>query len=103
MRFQFPAMPRLTWRNALIALHDVIATAIALIASFYLRFEDGGFAERWPILLLILPYFLIFSVVVCYSFRLTVTKWRFISLPDLLNIVRATTVLALMLLVLDYI
>ena len=51
----------------------------------------------------ILPYFLVFSVVVCYLFNLTTTKWRFISLPDALNILRAATVLALALLVLDYI
>jgi O-antigen biosynthesis protein WbqV len=42
-------------------------------------------------------------VVVCYGFKLTTTKWRFISLPDALNILRAATVLAVALLVLDYI
>ncbi|MCW5702940.1 MAG: polysaccharide biosynthesis protein, partial [Bradyrhizobium sp.] len=35
--------------------------------------------------------------------HLTTTKWRFISLPDALNIVRAATILALALVVLDYI
>ena len=40
---------------------------------------------------------------VCYVFNLTTTKWRFISLPDALNILRAATVLTLALLVLDYI
>src|SRR5947209_6316326 len=82
--------PRLTWRNALIALHDALATALALLLSFYLRFQDAEFDDRWPILLAILPYFIIFSVLVCYSFRLTTTKWRFISLPDLFNIVKVT-------------
>ena len=42
-------------------------------------------------------------MVVCYVFNLTTTKWRFISLPDALNILRAATVLTLALLVLDYI
>jgi FlaA1/EpsC-like NDP-sugar epimerase len=56
-----------------------------------------------PLLLRILPYFVAFSVVVCYAFNLTTTKWRFISLPDALNIVRVATVLTLALLVLDYI
>lgn len=94
---------RLTWRNALIATHDALATIFAVLFSFYLRFESGGLAERLPLLLRILPYFVLLSVVVCYIFKLTVTKWRFISLPDLFNIVRAATVLALALLVLDYI
>lgn len=93
----------LTWRNGLIALHDAIVTALAVIASFYLRFEGENLAERIPILLRILPYFVIFSVVVCYAFRLTTTKWRFISIPDLFNIMRAATVLSIALLVLDYV
>ena len=54
-------------------------------------------------LLRILPYFIVFSVIVCYVFNLTTTKWRFISLPDALNILRVATVLTLGLLVLDYI
>lgn len=95
--------PRLTWRNLLIIIHDVLATIFAVVASFYLRFEGSGLVERLPLLLRILPYFVLFSIVVCYVFRLTTTKWRFISLPDFFNIVKASTVLALMLLVLDYI
>jgi len=40
---------RLTSRNFLIAVHDVIATAAALFAAFYLRFEGGEeFFERVP-------------------------------------------------------
>jgi FlaA1/EpsC-like NDP-sugar epimerase len=94
----------LTSRNLLIAIHDALATTLALFASFYLRFEGGdAFFDRLPFLLRILPYFIAFSLVVCYAFNLTTTKWRFISLPDALNILRAATVLAGALLVLDYI
>jgi FlaA1/EpsC-like NDP-sugar epimerase len=94
----------LTSRNALIAAHDALATTLALFASFYVRFEGSEyFYARVPLLLHILPYFIVFSVVVCYVFNLTTTKWRFISLPDALNILRAATVLTLALLVLDYI
>src|SRR5216683_523608 len=93
----------LTLRNVLIATHDALATALAMFASFYLRFEGDPFTERLPLLLRILPYFIALSVVVCYVFRLTTTKWRFISLPDALNILRAATVLTVALLVLDYI
>jgi FlaA1/EpsC-like NDP-sugar epimerase len=93
----------LTLRNVLIATHDALATALAVFASFYLRFEGDLFFDRVPLLLVILPYFVAFSVVVCYVFNLTTTKWRFISLPDALNILRVATVLAVGLLVLDYI
>jgi len=97
-------LTHLTLRNYLIALHDAGATAFALIVAFYLRFEGGEqFWERLPLLFWIVPYFLALSVVICYVFNLTTTKWRFISLPDALNILRVATVLALAQLVLDYI
>ncbi|WP_213742195.1 SDR family NAD(P)-dependent oxidoreductase [Bradyrhizobium sp. dw_411] len=97
-------LSNLTLRNALIATHDALATALALFASFYLRFEGGDlFYDRVPLLLHILPYFIVFTVVVCYVSNLTTMKWRFISLPDALNILRVTTVLTAALLALDYI
>src|ERR1700736_1079971 len=96
-------LSNLTYRNLLIAIHDALATTFAVLASFYLRFEGEPLFERLPLLLRILPYFIAFSVIVCYTLKLTTTKWRFISLPDALNILRAATVMALALLVLDYI
>ncbi|ABD89688.1 SDR family NAD(P)-dependent oxidoreductase [Rhodopseudomonas palustris] len=92
-----------TYRNWLIAIHDAGVTAFAVIASFFLRFQGENFTERLPLLLTILPYFVVFSFFVCYFFHLTTTKWRFISVPDLLNILRAASVLTVALLVLDYI
>src|SRR6478672_385955 len=95
---------QLTFRNYLIAVHDVAATGVAFVAALFLRFEGGeNFSERLPLMLRILPYFLALSIVVCYLFNLTTTKWRFISLPDALNILRVATILATALLVLDYI
>src|SRR5215813_2669650 len=97
-------LSQLTSRNLLIAVHDTAATAIALFAAFFVRFEGGElFWDRLPLLWQVLPYFLVFSVGVCYVFKLTTTKWRFISLPDALNILRVATVLTLALVVLDYI
>lgn len=97
-------LSHLTLRNFMIALHDLLATMAALFAAFFLRFEGGdGFFDRLPLLIEILPYFLAFSVVVFFVFNLTTTKWRFISLPDALNIIRVATVLTVALLALDYI
>ena len=78
---------KLTRRNLLIATHDALATTLAVLASFYLRFEGESFSERLPLLMRILPYFILLSVIVCYAFNLTTTKWRFISLPDALAVV----------------
>jgi FlaA1/EpsC-like NDP-sugar epimerase len=97
-------LSHLTVRNFAIAAHDVAVTALALLAACYVRFEGGElFFDRLPLLLRILPYFMLFSLMVCYFFNLTTTKWRFISLPDALNILRVATVLSIALLVIDYI
>src|SRR3984957_19101156 len=96
-------VPRLTPRQILIVVHDLVATAAAIIASFYIRFETPGLVERLHALLLVLPGFLIYAGIVYQVFLLYRGKWRFASLPDLSNIFRAVTVLALSLLVLDYI
>src|ERR1700686_2403077 len=96
-------LSNLTLRNLLIATHDALATALALFVSFALRFEGDAFFDRLPLLLRIMPYFVVLIIVVCYVGTLTTTKWRFISLPDALNIVRVATVLTLLALVLDYI
>ena len=93
----------LTLRNLLIVAHDAVATALAVFASFYLRFEGEPLTDRLPLLLKILPFFIAFSIIVFYVFNLVNAKWRFTSLPDALNIVRAATVLTVALLVLDYI
>lgn len=96
-------LSRLTWRNFLIFAHDLVATALAVVLSMYLRFESNGFGERLPILLAILPVFLLLAAVVFYLLDLTTTKWRFASIPDALNIIRAGTILTVGLLILDYI
>ena len=93
---------KLTPRQILIVLHDVAATAAALVLTFYVRFEDVQFDERLPDLKY-LPLFLIYAAVVYFIFGMHRNKWRFTSVPDLFNIIRAVTVLALSLLVLDYI
>ena len=94
---------KFTFRNVLIALHDLIMVVAALLVSCYFRFDDHDFALRLPLVLKALPYFLVISSVVFYVFHLTTTKWRFISLVDALNIVKASSVLAFAVLVFDYV
>ena len=72
-------------------------------ATGEVMFDGENLLDRLPLLLKILPYFVVFSFFVCYAFNLTTTKWRFISVPDLLNILRAASVMTVALLVLDYI
>jgi O-antigen biosynthesis protein WbqV len=94
----------MTSRKALIVAHDLVATAAAILAAFYLRFEGAdGLAERLPMLAYLLPPIVIYAGFVYSFFHLDDAKWRFASLPDLYNIFRSASVLALSLLVIDYI
>jgi O-antigen biosynthesis protein WbqV len=90
-------------RRVGIVLIDLFFTASALVATFYVRFENGGFEERLHWLLVYLPVYLVYAGTVYWIFSLYIGKWRFASLPDLWNIIRAVTVLAVSLLILDYI
>jgi len=92
-----------TPRMWLILAHDLLATAAAVVASFFIRFEEAGIIDRWRLLVILLPAFVVYSGLVYVFSGLYKAKWRFTSLPDLFNIVRAATVLAVTLLALDYV
>jgi FlaA1/EpsC-like NDP-sugar epimerase len=89
-------------RRALIVAHDLFVTAAAVVASFYIRFEAAGLMERRETLFMFLPAFVIYAGIIYFLFHLYESKWRFASLPDLMNIVRASSVLAVSLLAVDY-
>src|ERR1044071_2921915 len=92
-----------TPRMWLIFVHAPLAAAAAVVASFFIRFEETGLTDRWRLLAILLPGFLVYAGLVYVFSGLYKAKWRFTSLPDLFNIVRAATVLALTLLALDYV
>ena len=99
----FTARFSLTPRQWLIVAHDLLATAAAIVMSFYIRFEAAGLESRLDKLLPIVPAFVVYAGFVYFIFGLHAVKWRFTSLPDIGNIVRASTVLALSLVALDYV
>jgi FlaA1/EpsC-like NDP-sugar epimerase len=92
----------LTPRQILIVLHDLAATAAAIVLTFFIRFEDQALYQR-ETGLKFLPMFLIYAAAVYFIFNLHRNKWRFTSVPDLYNIFRVATVLAVSLLALDYV
>ena len=98
-----PLRPRLTGRQYLIIVHDLVATAAAIVLTFVLRFDDIRLAARLQGLWLFLPPFLVYAAVIYFLVGLHRNKWRFTSVPDLMNIVRASTILAVSLLALDYV
>ncbi|MGZ3411778.1 MAG: SDR family NAD(P)-dependent oxidoreductase [Xanthobacteraceae bacterium] len=92
-----------TPRMWLILAHDLMMTVVAILASFYIRFEDFYQLKQWQLLFYLLPGIVLYAAGIYLAFGLNKSKWRFTSLPELMNIVRAVTVMAVTLLVLDYI
>src|SRR6516225_2480154 len=89
-------------RRALIVAHDLLVTAVAVVASCYIRFEAVGVEERLDTLFSFIPAVLVYAGVVYFLVHLDEAKWRVASLPDLMNIVGASSVLAVSLLIVDY-
>ena len=96
-------IPKLTARQVLIVLHDLLATMAAIVVTFLMRFEGAALTERLRGLERFLLFFLLYAAVVYFIFGLHRNKWRFTSIPDLYNLFRASTVLAISLLALDYV
>jgi FlaA1/EpsC-like NDP-sugar epimerase len=89
-------------KKALIILHDLAMTGAALALSLALRFEDPFLADRLRYWRFAIP-FMAFAGIVYLFFRLYQSKWRFASLPDLMAIAKASGVLALAILIIDYV
>ncbi len=96
-------LQKLTSRQILIMLHDLVATAVAMVLTFFMRFEGARLSERVHGLELFLPFLVLYAAVVYFVFGLQRNKWRFTSVPDLYNIFRAAAVLAVSILALDYV
>jgi O-antigen biosynthesis protein WbqV len=94
---------KLTPRQVLIVLHDLFATTAAIIVTFLMRFDGSELQARLHALELFLPFFWIYAAAVYFVVGLHRNKWRFTSIPDLYNLFKASTVLSVSLLVLDYI
>jgi FlaA1/EpsC-like NDP-sugar epimerase len=86
-----------------IVLHDLAMTALAVWLAFVVRFDGVPFDERIRHLPGFLPLFVAAAGLVYWFFSLYESKWRFASLPDLSNIVRAVTVVTGGLIVVDYV
>jgi len=58
-------------RRALIVGHDLLMTAVAVVASCYIRFEAVGVEERLDTLFSFLPAFVVYAGVIYFLFHPT--------------------------------
>lgn len=89
-------------KRGVIVAHDLTATALALLGSLFLRDNLSDLQSRFDDILRIVPLLVLISGFVYKFFNLYESKWRFASLPDLFNIFKAASLLAVILLVADY-
>ncbi|OYW65463.1 MAG: capsular biosynthesis protein [Bosea sp. 12-68-7] len=92
-----------SFKKLAVIAHDLVATALAIWLVFVIRFEGEQLEEHLRYLPRFLPAFVAYGGLVYWLFSLYRSKWRFASLPDLSNIVKASTILTLSLVVIDYV
>ena len=90
-------------RRFLISLHDLLATALAIVCSIYVRSDSAGILGRLDWLAILLPCILLMAAGVYSYLQLSRPKWRFFSLPDLKNVILAATIMGVAVLAVDYI
>lgn len=77
-----------------LVLLDVISVLIASFAALYIRFDfkfqsiKDIYLQRWES---ILPWMIILTILIYFSWRLYKSVWRYASATELLNIIGATT------------
>ncbi|KRE11885.1 capsular biosynthesis protein [Bosea sp. Root381] len=95
--------PTQNFKKLAVVTHDLVVTALAILLVFIVRFEGWQLEEHLRYVPSFLPFFVAYAGLVYWFFSLYRSKWRFASLPDLSNIVKAVSILTLTLLVADYV
>lgn len=76
-------------RKTLIALFHLSVVSASLIYAFALRFDFHIPPQYWTLILQLLPAMLFIKLIMFWSMGLADGWWRYVSMPDLLQILRA--------------
>ena len=82
-------------RASLVYLHDLTMTAVALVVALYLRVGEQTFQDYSDPLLTGLPILVLIAAVVFRLSGLYRGIWRYASVPDLAQLLRAVTMVVL--------
>ncbi len=74
----------------LILAGDICFIIVSFVAAYMLRFEGNIPPEHWTSLKKILPVMVILKIGVFFLFKLYAGMWRYASLVDLFNVVKAS-------------
>jgi FlaA1/EpsC-like NDP-sugar epimerase len=88
---------RLLYKNFLIVLVvDALLLSAAWYSAYLLRFNFEIPPEHWGVMTLTLPFIITIKIVIFYLFNLYQGMWRYTSIGDLLNIIKAAIVSSLL-------
>ena len=91
------------YRRLIVIVHDLVVTWVSVVAAFWLRFGDFVFLpEALPVLLGIATTVTVVAAFVYRYFSLYKAIWRFASTQDFFNIVRSVTVVAVVIVLVDF-
>lgn len=82
--------------------HDLVMTVVAIGLGYYIRFGPDAFSYRADEIVTLIAIILPFVSVIYWAFGLYAGIWRFASIPDLVNIVKAVTAVSVFMVVLDF-
>jgi len=82
--------------------HDIFMTAASIVIGYYIRFGTDAFTYRADEMTILIAVVLPFAAVAYWMFGLYAGIWRFASIPDLVNIVKAVTSVTVFLVFIDF-
>jgi FlaA1/EpsC-like NDP-sugar epimerase len=91
-----------TVRRLISIVHDLMVTMLALFLSFLLRWGSTEFWQRIDIIAAVVAMMIPAAAVIYWLFRLDRTPWRFVSMSDVPKIAGAASVLAVLLVLVDF-
>jgi FlaA1/EpsC-like NDP-sugar epimerase len=75
---------------------DILLVALSWYSAYELRFNFDVPAEHFSVMVFSLPFILLMKIVVFYLFDLYRGMWRYTSISDLINIIKAASVSSLL-------
>ena len=90
-------------KHLIVLFHDLFVTVLAVYGAFFIRFSLSQFLIRVEYITLAIPFILISATGIYNYVGLYRGKWRFASIPDLVQIVNAVIGMAILVLISDYI
>ena len=88
--------PFVVGRSTFVYLHDLVMTAVAVVLALYLRVGDDAFDLYRPVLVAGVPVAVVGAAVTFRLCGLYRGIWRYASAPDMVQLVKAVSVSALL-------